>query len=146
PRLRRRRRAWADRGRAHCGAPYRRRSARRAAQAARGLQGLERRCDGRGTGVNVVSIPGERRETREPTASAAPLQFIDPVKWDGQDVPPRQWLVADRIPMSNVTLLYGDGAVGKTTIGLQLVVATVLRLTDWLGGVIDHPGDAIFFT
>jgi RecA-family ATPase len=44
-----------------------------------------------------------------------------------------------------VTMLSGDGAAGKTTIALQLAVATV-RGTDWLSSVVDQPGPAIFFT
>jgi RecA-family ATPase len=49
------------------------------------------------------------------------------------------------MPLANVTMLNGDGAAGKTTITLQLAVATV-RGSDWLGSVIDEPGPAIFFT
>ena len=64
---------------------------------------------------------------------------------EGIPVPPRRWLVPHRIPLPNVTMLSGDGAAGKTTITLQLCVATV-RGTDWLGSPIDEPGPAIFFT
>ena len=44
----------------------------------------------------------------------------------------REWLVADRIPMFNVTSLSGDGAVGKSTLLLQLSAACVLRRY-WIG-------------
>lgn len=44
----------------------------------------------------------------------------------------RQWLVADRIPMFNVTSLSGEGAVGKSILLLQLSAACVLG-RDWIG-------------
>jgi RecA-family ATPase len=74
-----------------------------------------------------------------------PIAFINPAQWHGQDVPRRKWLVPHRIPLANVTMVSGDGASGKTTIALQLVVATV-RGTDWLGSMVDHPGPAVFMT
>ncbi len=74
-----------------------------------------------------------------------PLTFLDPTAWEGQAIPPRRWLVPQRIPLANVTMLNGDGSAGKTTITLQLAVAA-LRGTDWLGSVIDAPGPAIFLT
>ncbi len=73
------------------------------------------------------------------------LAFLDPTMWEGQSVPPRRWLVPNRIPMANVTMLNGDGAAGKTTIALQFAVATV-RGTDWLGSIVHEPGPVIFFT
>jgi hypothetical protein len=53
------------------------------------------------------------------------LDFLEPAEWEGQPIPPRQWLIPHRIPLANVTMLNGDGAAGKTTIALQLAVATV---------------------
>jgi RecA-family ATPase len=73
------------------------------------------------------------------------LAFVDPTTWDGQQIPPRRWLVPHRIPLANVTMLTGDGASGKTTIALQLAAAAV-RGTDWLGSMIEASGPAIFFT
>jgi RecA-family ATPase len=73
------------------------------------------------------------------------LTFLDPTQWEGRPVPPRRWLVPHRLPLANVTMLNGDGSAGKTTIALQLVVATI-RGTDWLGSIVDEPGPAIFFT
>ena len=74
-----------------------------------------------------------------------PLNLFDPTEWEGQSVPPRRWLVPQRIPLANVTMLNGDGAAGKTAIALQLGVATV-RGTDWLGSIIDTPGSVMFVT
>jgi len=73
------------------------------------------------------------------------LNFINASSWAGQTAAKRRWLVATRIPRSTVTMLSGDGAAGKTTIALQLGVATV-RGTDWLGAVIEEQGPVIFLT
>jgi RecA-family ATPase len=81
----------------------------------------------------------------EAVSEAPPLEFVNPTIWENEPVPKRQWLVRNRIPAGNVTLLTGDGAAGKTTIALQLVAATV-RGTDWLGAVIERPGPVIFFS
>jgi RecA-family ATPase len=74
-----------------------------------------------------------------------PLPFLDATLWEGQAVTRLRWLATARIPAGNVALLSGDGAAGKTTIALQLCVATVLGM-DWLGSIIDTPGPAIFFS
>src|SRR5262249_23372266 len=41
-------------------------------------------------------------------------------------VPDREWCVLNRIPMRNVTLFSGEGAIGKSIVSLQLAVAHVL--------------------
>jgi RecA-family ATPase len=58
----------------------------------------------------------------------------DPLPYLGRDMPlrDREWLIAERMPMRNVTLLSGDGGVGKTVLLMQLAVATVLG-KEWLG-------------
>jgi RecA-family ATPase len=61
-----------------------------------------------------------------------PLPVIDLAEFEGQPLPERKWLVRDRIPARNVTLLSGEGAVGKSLVALQLAVATVLG-REWLG-------------
>ena len=48
-----------------------------------------------------------------------------------QQVPPRNWQVPGLIPGTTVTTIDGDGGTGKSTLGLQLGVATVLG-KDWL--------------
>jgi RecA-family ATPase len=73
------------------------------------------------------------------------LNFINASSWAGQTAKKRRWLVSARIPRATVTMLTGDGAAGKTTIGLQLGVATV-RGTDWLGALIEEQGSVIFFS
>jgi RecA-family ATPase len=86
----------------------------------------------------------ERDET-EREDKPPQLTFLDPTQWEGRPVPQRRWLVPHRLPLANVTMLNGDGSAGKTTIALQLAVATI-RGTDWLGSIVDEPGPAIFFT
>jgi RecA-family ATPase len=49
-----------------------------------------------------------------------------------QPVPERQWLVADWIPSSQVTLLSGDGGIGKSLLAMQLQIAAAAA-RPWLG-------------
>jgi RecA-family ATPase len=68
-----------------------------------------------------------------PTAEPPPaLAFINVAAWHGQPVPDREWCVLNRVPMRNVTLFSGEGAIGKSIVSLQLAVAHVLG-RDWLG-------------
>src|SRR5882757_11554496 len=60
------------------------------------------------------------------------LRIISPVQWRDQPVPEREWIVRDWIPAKTVTLLSGDGAVGKSTLALQLGTARALG-RDWIG-------------
>src|SRR5438874_7073424 len=62
------------------------------------------------------------------------LRIINPVQWRDEPVPERQWIVRDMIPANTVTLLSGDGAVGKSTLALQLGTARALG-RDWIGTV-----------
>lgn len=73
-----------------------------------------------------------------------PLTFINIVLWSGVEPRPRQWVVPDRIPARNVTLLTGEGGVGKTLLMQQLSVATVIG-RDWIGSM-PEPGPVIFVT
>jgi RecA-family ATPase len=59
---------------------------------------------------------------------AEALRFVDLAL----ELVPRQWLVAERIPMCNVTLLGGEGAIGKSLLLMQLSGAAVLG-KNWIG-------------
>ena len=83
-------------------------------------------------------------DTDAPTV--LPLPFFDAAEFDGVAVPQRRWLVKGRLPMRNVSLLSGDGAIGKTTIALQLAVNVAMGHPDWLGAVIDEVGPVLFYT
>src|SRR5262249_15803718 len=74
-------------------------------------------------------------------ASEMPLQFINIAAWQDQPVPQREWTVKDRIPGNNVTLLSGEGSVGKSILALHLSTAVVLG-RDWLG-TMPEPGPAL---
>ena len=78
---------------------------------------------------------------KDDTKQSPPLSFIDIAAWHGQPVPKREWTVRDRIPSRNVTLLSGEGSIGKTIIALQLGTAVVLG-RDWLG-TMPEPGAAL---
>lgn len=51
------------------------------------------------------------------------LSFINPATWHGKPVPPRQWYAENLIPMRQVTILNGDGGVGKSLLALQVAAA-----------------------
>jgi RecA-family ATPase len=59
-----------------------------------------------------------------------PLPYVDLTA----ALEPRPWLITDRIPRRNVTLLSGEGSIGKSILLMQLLGATV-RGELWLGSV-----------
>lgn len=61
-----------------------------------------------------------------------PPAFVDVRKWQDQPVPAQEWGVPGRVPRRNVTLLSGEGGVGKTLTLVHLSVA-VERGKEWLG-------------
>jgi len=58
---------------------------------------------------NQFSRPGEPRSSSPRQEPVGPLQYIE---LDG-DLMPRPWLIQDRIPRRNVTLLSGIGSIGN---------------------------------
>ena len=88
----------------------------------------------------VASARGKLNEEQGPPddAEPPPLPFVDlalPLK-------PRDWLIHERIPMLNVTLLSGEGAAGKSTLLMQLAGSTVLG-KGWIG-MIPAQGPALY--
>lgn len=63
---------------------------------------------------------------------AGGIEWIRPSQWEGTAPPPRQWEVKDWIPKNEVTLLYGDGGIGKTLVAHQYATAAAAGLP-WLG-------------
>jgi RecA-family ATPase len=55
-----------------------------------------------------------------------------PLVWAGKDVPERKWVVPGLIPAGTVTMISGDGGLGKSLLMLMLQVAASLGV-DWLG-------------
>ncbi|RWM26903.1 AAA family ATPase [Mesorhizobium sp.] len=48
------------------------------------------------------------------------LPFINPADWHGMPVPTREWFLDGLIPRRQVTILNGDGGVGKSLLALQI--------------------------
>jgi RecA-family ATPase len=80
------------------------------------------------------------RRSTPPPQPRPPLTWIDMSTWDSISVPERLWLVRDRIPLRQPTLLSGEGAVGKSLVILHLLAATALG-RDWLS-FLPEPGGA----
>ncbi|MBP0579000.1 AAA family ATPase [Labrys sp. LIt4] len=63
---------------------------------------------------------------RQRNASQVPMVF--PSSWDDMPVPEREWWLPDLIPSRTVTLLSGDGGVGKSLLALQLGAASAMGM------------------
>jgi len=72
-----------------------------------------------------------------------PLTITIAASLAGKPVPERQWLVPGWIPLREVTLLSGDGGVGKTLLAMQLQIA-VSAGAAWLGLPVT-PGPSLGF-
>jgi len=76
---------------------------------------------------------------------------VDPTIFDGQPVPERRWLVPHLIPRGSVTLLSGDGGMGKSLLAMQLMTAGALdpreegRKEKWLGVEVEPFASLGFF-
>ncbi len=60
------------------------------------------------------------------------IDELDPVRLHGKPIPPRRWLVPGLIPWKSVTLLGGDGGLGKSLLAMQLQAAAAIG-QDWIG-------------
>jgi RecA-family ATPase len=65
-------------------------------------------------------------------AATAALPMVAASSLAGKPIPLRSWHVEEMIPGRTVTILGGDGGIGKSLIAKQLSVATVAG-TPWLG-------------
>lgn len=88
-------------------------------------------------------------QQKEPPTPAA-LVMIEIARWDDERPPDRRWVVPGRIPARNVTLLSGEGGVGKTLLLQQLAVASTLPFDhagprDWVGAL-PQLGPILFVT
>jgi RecA-family ATPase len=90
----------------------------------------------------MIEIPTEIKAVFEQKAGQE-FSWCDGSAWSINDPPPEQyWTVQDRIPARQVCLLSGHGAVGKSTIALQLCAAHALG-RDWLT-CLPEPGPSFF--
>jgi RecA-family ATPase len=78
------------------------------------------------------SVPFYKPEDEQQEPPPEPLVYVDISKWIDAPVPRREWVVLNRIPAKNVTILSGTGGTGKSIIALQLTAAVVLG-RDWFG-------------
>ena len=86
-----------------------------------------------------ASANGEGRAAMElPT-----LPIWSAADWMGQHVPPLEWIVPGIIPARTVTLLSGDGGVGKSLIACQLA-ACVTAEQPWLGQPVLSTGPVLY--
>jgi RecA-family ATPase len=72
--------------------------------------------------MDIVDLSSRRNQGH-------PLVVVD---YTAETIREREWAVHDRIPLKNVTLLSGDGGVGKSLLSMQLAAAHVLG-RDWIG-------------
>lgn len=78
----------------------------------------------------VIGLDGFSPNVRRAT-SERPLDIIDPCGWQDKPIPPREWLVEDLVPMHSVTMISGDGGLGKSLLAMQLLVACATG-KEWL--------------
>ena len=88
-------------------------------------------------GVQAPFAPFDEREKRED--NAAPLEIISAADFAGVEPPLRPWIVPETIPDRTVTIMGGDGAVGKSTLLLQLAICVVAG-REWIGKLPESGG------
>jgi RecA-family ATPase len=84
--------------------------------------------------------PCEIEDEAEPRA----LAMFTAASLHGLPIPVRKWHVRDWLPGETVSLLYGDGGVGKSLLALQLLVSTAIG-RPWLGRLVEQ-GTCLFVT
>ncbi|WP_299436770.1 AAA family ATPase [uncultured Rhodospira sp.] len=77
------------------------------------------------------------RGSAESYGPRLPMRTIDPTAWAGKPIPERRWMVADLVPHGSVTMLSGDGGLGKSLLTLQLAVASATG-RHFLGQATEH--------
>jgi RecA-family ATPase len=87
---------------------------------------------------------GEPDRHHHQQANVSVNWLIKPALWEGQPVPQREWIVPQYIPHPTVTLLCGNGSVGKSLLALQLGVGRALA-REWIG-LLPEPGRTIYFS
>lgn len=80
----------------------------------------------------ITGAKAGKSETPPPKPETNSRPIINPVDWYGVPVPARQWIVEDLLPANVVTMLSGDGGLGKSTLALQLAIACAME-DSWLG-------------
>jgi RecA-family ATPase len=94
------------------------------------------------TDSGVVLLENYRGE-ETPDRPVPELPVISADALADKEVPPRSWLVRDMIPDRTVTMVSGDGAVGKSLLALQLAVAVAMGAREWVG-TLPEAGSVLF--
>jgi RecA-family ATPase len=85
--------------------------------------------------VRHGGAPSDARTSRRPHVSGdkekpkpAPIipKLVFPSSLRGLPIPEMEWIVDGWIPIGDVTLLYGDGGVGKTLLAQELMASTAI--------------------
>jgi hypothetical protein len=78
----------------------------------------------------------------EPITRSAPFPLVDPSEWKGIVATMREWFITGLVPHRQVTLLSGDGGVGKSLLGLQIGAASALAISTL--GLQPRPGRVLY--
>ena len=84
------------------------------------------------TNSKAASMSQPRFGPANPNYIPPKLSLTDPLTLQGRTVPEREWAVTDWIPWEQVTMLNGDGGIGKSLLALQLLTAAAIG-KPWLG-------------
>ena len=82
--------------------------------------------------IRPASDQRDSEQRRQPQDDKQPWRAMDLRSLHGVPVPERRWIVPNWLPVRQVTLLYADGGIGKTLLGLQLMASAALGLP-WCG-------------
>ena len=93
--------------------------------------------------TDLVALVSDLPAYRAP-AAALPLAVFTASILEGQPMPLRAWHVPGLVPARTVTLLGGDGGVGKSLLALQLAIATAAALP-WVGQDV-RAGRVLYFS
>ncbi len=78
----------------------------------------------------MYELPDARDRFRfrptNPDGYVEPFPYKLVSEFEGEVIPERRWLVPDWIPQGQVTLLGGDGGVGKSLLAQQLMTSLAL--------------------
>ncbi|KAF5887218.1 AAA family ATPase [Rhizobium sp. PEPV16] len=61
-----------------------------------------------------------------PAVAPTSLPVVCPAEWHGKPIPAREWYLQDLVPSRQVTIVSGDGGVGKSLLTLQIAAAGAL--------------------
>jgi RecA-family ATPase len=92
--------------------------------------------------ADVVSLRNGRAAA-DVSETALKLQIVSASSFAGAETPDRSWLVRDLIPDRTVTMLSGDGGVGKSLLAMQLGVAVAAGRNGWIG-VLPESGPVLY--